>query len=141
MASRGLPKDDVLEITGAIVDGEASKSETTDTLPESKPKSSQSVLKNTVPGSVGASKGDTASKVKGDDEKEQRHCCMYINTYPTVESSSYCDTPRAANSSFCVNHQLAAISLSEGLSRKIAATPRILPPSRLMPPPRLQPSS
>ena len=69
----------MLESAGAIIDGDASKNETTDTLPEKKPKSNQSVLKNTMPGSVGASKDDEASKNERDDEKEQRPCCLYIN--------------------------------------------------------------
>ena len=71
MASQGLLKDEVLESMGAIIDSEASKIEITDTLFERKPKSNLSVLKNKVPGSVGASKDDKASKDKCDNKKEQ----------------------------------------------------------------------
>ena len=100
----------MLEIMGAIIDGEASKSETTDTLPGSKPKSGEPVLKNILPGSVGASKVDEAAKNGRDDEEEKPPCCLYINKDPKVESPSLdCDSPRAANFIFCVNHQPAAL--------------------------------
>jgi hypothetical protein len=108
LASRALQKEIAPRIMGETIDGGASKGETTDTLSGSKPTSSQSVLKNTLSGSVDASKVDKASKTERHDEEDEPPCCLHVTDPHGEDPVLECKALRAKDSGFCVSDQPAA---------------------------------